>query len=259
MAEIWFRLSAEGIPCGISCGKHGVSVGGVALLEKAAGTGWGVRPLNQLNRELSERFCLPVNFAPKLPGISVVVSALEGGDIARAQVATLLMQIPEPPEFGAKAIPAAELYETALHLHAGGMLKTDWDPSKHPRWPASSPDGTGGEFAPAGTSNGASTTPAQLDIPVPFDVPIPATPDLPFEILPPPLTVPNADPREFPTNPYPDRPECEEEWAAAYKYCGRLAQSGKLGRGAYRGMGRTFSQCLLGQVSEACGGNSAEA
>lgn len=257
--ETWFRLSAEGATSGVSCGHQGVFVGGVALLERAAGTEWKARPLTQLNRELSKRFGVPVDFAPKLAGVSIVVKALESGAIARAQMATLLMQIPDPPEPDHRTPSRTELYQTALRLRASKMLKTDWDPAKHPRWPAGSPDGTGGEFAPAGTSNGISTTPAQITIPAPFEVPIPTTPDLPFEILPPPLTVPNANPREFPTNPYPDRPECVEEWAAAFEFCRRLVERGKLGRRENRGMGRTFSQCLLGQVSEACGGNSTEA
>ncbi len=33
-------------------------------------------------------------------------------------------------------------------LHWSGMLKADWDPDEHPRWPAGSPDSRGGQFAP---------------------------------------------------------------------------------------------------------------
>lgn len=39
-------------------------------------------------------------------------------------------------------------------------------------------------------------------------------------------------------------------------FCLRLKASNQLGRGDYRGMGRTLSECLMGQVSEDCGGNS---
>jgi hypothetical protein len=61
---------------------------------------------------------------------------------------------------------------------------------------------------------------------------------------------------DSPRNPYPDRPECEQEWAEAASFCLRLKASNQLGRGDYRGMGKTLSECITGQVSEDCGGNS---
>jgi len=96
-------------------------------------------------------------------------------------------------------------------------------------------------------------TPAQITIPVPFELPggIP----FPSEILPPPV-IPDVNPRDLPKNPYPDRPECEEEWAEATAFCKQLLARNLLGRGDYRGMGKTLYQCIMGQVSEACGGNS---
>jgi hypothetical protein len=223
-------------------------VGGVALLNRAPSTGDATelnsRPLNQLNLELSERFGVPVDFSSKLAGVSVVVKALERGDLARAQMATLLMQIPEPPESGEGAVSEAQLYQTILRLRASKMLKADWDSSKHPRWPAGSPDGMGGEFAPAGTANGVSSTPAQITIPAPFEVPIPAAPEMPFEILPPPLTVPN--PRELPNNPYPDRPECVEEWAAAYNFLRQAVEAKKNGTGGLSGHGKNLRTMPFG-------------
>ncbi|HLY04168.1 MAG TPA: hypothetical protein VKR31_00315 [Rhizomicrobium sp.] len=51
------------------------------------------------------------------------MKALECGDMARAQVATLLMQIQEPPEPDAEPLAKAELYESALRLRASNMLK----------------------------------------------------------------------------------------------------------------------------------------
>lgn len=49
--------------------------------------------------------------------------------------------------------------------------------------------------------------------------------------------------------------QCKAEWEAAKEYCGRLDRQGKLGSDGYRGMGKTFDECVRGQVSEACGGN----
>ena len=94
--------------------------------------------------------------------------------------------------------------------------------------------------------------------PGPFEPAIPNVPKLgpfPSEVMPPPIAIPNAFPRELPINPYPDRPECEEEWAAATKYCFGLVNRGLLGKDGHRGFGKSLSQCIMGQVSQECGGN----
>jgi hypothetical protein len=49
----------------------------------------------------------------------------------------------------------------ARRLRSSGMLKADWDPTQHPRWPAGSPGGIGGEFAPAGTAYDDATSTEQ--------------------------------------------------------------------------------------------------
>ncbi|HXQ49610.1 MAG TPA: hypothetical protein VN802_00825 [Stellaceae bacterium] len=50
-------------------------------------------------------------------------------------------------------------------------------------------------------------------------------------------------------------PECMEEWAAARLFCTNLLTAGLLGKRGYLGFGRTYDQCVRGQVSAACGGN----
>jgi hypothetical protein len=97
-------------------------------------------------------------------------------------------------------------------------------------------------------------------IPRPIIPTIPKIPQLgplPSEVIPPPIAIPNTFPRELPTNPYPDRPECEEEWAAATKYCMERLRKGLMG-GSARGIGRFVDECIRGQVSEDCGGNTIE-
>jgi hypothetical protein len=74
-------------------------------------------------------------------------------------------------------------------------------------------------------------------------------PTLPFEI-------PGVGREGIPVNPYPDRPDCADEWAAAYKFCASKQKEFKPG---YSGWGADFGKCVLGQVSAACGGNSYEA
>jgi hypothetical protein len=99
--------------------------------------------------------------------------------------------------------------------------------------------------------------PAQITIPFPGSGtiiaprPIPILPPIP--ITPTNPTFPYGD-SLTPTNPYPKDEECVEEWEHAIRECNKLARDGKLkpGRGGY---GADYNKCLLGLVSERCGGN----
>jgi len=130
------------------------------------------------------------------------------------------------------------------------------DVSNEPRIPAG--QSGGGEWTTgdggAGQPSNPNIVPAQIEvlpapgaIPLPFDLPAPPT-----EITPFPFDVPGANLE--PSNPYPNRPECVEEWAHATEFCQDLKRRGKL-RGGYGGFGSSFAKCVLGMVSEACGGN----
>lgn len=259
---------------GITCGENGLFVGPVPLLKRLDGAGpggrdqWQPRPVSDLNRDLSKCYDLPVEFDRKIDAIRAVARALDRGDIIHAQIATLHLEIPDPPKVSNIARTAVEIIGLARQLRASGLLKADWDPAKHPRWPAGSPGGVGGEFAPASaasngsgagdpTASGGTVTapstlviPAQITIPAPFDLPIPP---FPSEILPPPA-IPDIYPREL-RNPYPERAGCDEEWADAIKYCDNLRKKGLLKTDDYRGMG-DYYQCVMGNVSERCGGFS---
>jgi hypothetical protein len=217
------------------------------------------RQVADLNRDLSKRYGLPIDFSSKISSLWLIAKALSRGDIVHAQIATLHLQIPEPPPLAQAPQSTTQLIDLAKELHASGLLKADWNPSKHPRWPAGSPGGIGGEFAPADAdldaasadAPSASTRTAQA-IPIPFEAVAPrgAIP-WPSEIAPP-LGI---YPRRELVNPYPDREGCDEEWAAALRDCYELLRSKQLGRGNNRGSGRTFEKCVLGRVSERCGGN----
>jgi hypothetical protein len=246
---------------GIYCGPEGVFVGDVPLLT-LDGDGfckWRVRELSEINTNLSKLYGVPIEFVTKLGSLAAVANALNKNDVFYARLTTLHLQIPEPP-FQTKSNVLLRLAEVARRLHTSGLLKSDWNPQKHPRWPGGTPGGIGGEFAPAGTSDNDPTndasdvkpTPAQLTIPAPLEIPqiLP-----PSEILPTPLAPPDINPLHVPQNPYPERPKCVDEWAEATAYCMDLFRRGLLGKGDYRGSG-TLSQCIRGQVTEDCGGNS---
>jgi len=241
-----------------------VFVGGVPLLERVCRSDtsghaeWQPRSVSEINCDLSRRYGLPVQFDRKIDGLRAAAEALDRDDLIYAQIATLHLEVPDPPP-RLESARASEILNLVRQLQVSGLLKADWDPAKHPRWPAGSPDSVGGRFAPADSATGDSEAagssapiiPAQITIPAPFDFPVPP---LPSEIVPPPA-IPDIYPREL-TNPYPDRAGCDEEWADAIAFCKALLERNQLGRGDYRGSGKSLYQCIMGQVSERCGGNS---
>jgi hypothetical protein len=261
------RLSVE-TTRGVFCGKEGLFVGGVPLLERRRNSSgadeWRPRPATDLNRDLHKHYGVPIEFERKTDGLGAICRALNRGDLIHAQIATLHLQIPEPPVFTKAAQTPDAVIDRVRELRISGLLKQDWDPQKHPRWPAGSPDSVGGQFAPAGAEIGDSASeqdasaeqnaqviPAQLAIPAPFE--LPGAIPFPSEILPPPV-IPDTHPRDIPRNPYPAEPDCEAEWAEATDYCQKLYDSGRMGKDGIRGQGKFLYQCILGRVSERCGG-----
>lgn len=107
------------------------------------------------------------------------------------------------------------------------------------------------DTAPTDESHTPIRTAQAGAIPIPFDLIAPRGMPVPSEIVPP-LSI---YPRRELINPYPDRPGCEEEWADALAYCWKPKERKQLGKGDNRGSGRTFEKCVLGRVSERCGGN----
>lgn len=264
-----FALAA-GRGSGVSCDETGLFVDDVPLLKRTrdASEQWQPRPVSDLNRDLSERYGLPVDCNGKAGGLAAVARALNRGDILHARIAALHLEFPDPPALTKARADAREVLSLARQLRASGLLKADWDPSKHPRWPAGTPGSVGGEFAPQGgvaddsaiEDRNAPVIPAELVLPAPFDwvVPRGATP-WPSEITPGPLAPPNVNPITIPRNPYPGRPECVEQWAEATEYCLKLWEDDQMGRDYIRGQGTTIAQCIRGRVSADCGGSGLDA
>jgi hypothetical protein len=265
LSQVGRRFALSNQPgYGVSCGATGVFVGAVPLLESCRNCGgfqkWRPRPLDEINRDLSRRYGVPVEFGAKIEGLVAIARALDRGDLLHAHIATLHLEIPDPPALTKGAQSTVELVALAKELSASGMLERDWDPLKHPRWPAGSPDSIGGRFAPAdaevdsasANESSASTRTAQAGaIPIPFEAIVPRGIPWPSEITPPMGIFPR---REL-ENPYPDREGCDEEWAEALRDCWELLRRKQLGKGDNRGSGRTFEKCVLGRVSERCGGS----
>ena len=99
----------------------------------------------------------------KMGGLRAIANALNEGDVARAQIATVLLGIPDLPVLSKGACSPADLRKFVDELKWSGLLKSDWDPDEHPRWPAGAPDSQGGQFAPKGDQ----PTSGQTDVAAP--------------------------------------------------------------------------------------------
>ena len=149
-----FSLAARQGNDVVSCAANGVFVGDVALLlpPHAGNSWWSVRPVAELNKELSARYGLPIDIARKTNALALVAAAFNRGDLAMAAIATVQMQFPDPPPLakGVTVDEAVEARETLLRrfcaLHRSGLRK-EWDPAKHPR--TGTPPNPG-RFAPVG-------------------------------------------------------------------------------------------------------------
>ncbi len=147
----FFRLS----PGGVECDKEGLRVGDVTLLALNANGGWTPRADGDLAIDLSRLYGFPVDIGSKRAGLTVVAAALQSGDIAKAQIAALHLQLPEP--ITNRSAQETDRISLARDLVACGLLKADddWD-AKHPRtgsppnpgWFANKPKDPSVETAP---------------------------------------------------------------------------------------------------------------
>jgi hypothetical protein len=113
---------------------------------------WRPRECRQLSEQVGSSFGLPIDMSSKMGGLKAISNALNDGDIARAQIATVLLGIPDPPPLAKGARSRDAMIRFIRDLHWSGMIKADWNPDEHPRWPAGAPDSQGGEFVPKGST-----------------------------------------------------------------------------------------------------------
>jgi hypothetical protein len=147
-----FRLSPQR-KSGVSCDADGAFVGAIPILDRLEKNGkdeWQPRDCDALSDEIGERYGFPIDMSLKTGGLKAIANALNEGNVTRAQIATVLLGIPDPPPISKRAHSRDQMIKLIRDLHWSGLIKADWDPSEHPRWPAFSPDSMGGDFAPKG-------------------------------------------------------------------------------------------------------------
>jgi len=150
-----FHLSTkEGL--GVRCDASGAFVGDVALLERNDNE-WSPRASGTLSSALSKAYGLPVDVSAKQKGLITIAGALNAGDLARAQIATLFAHFPDPPNLAKRTLSQDEIVKLALALDWAGLLKIN---TRH--YPAKTPGSKGGQFAP---KDADAEQDAQNDVP----------------------------------------------------------------------------------------------
>jgi hypothetical protein len=157
-----FHLSPRGKGRGVSCDADGAFIGAIPVLARLQKNGkdeWQPRACGELSDEIGEHYGLPIDMSSKTGGLRAIANALNQGDIARAQIATVLLGIPDPPPLAKGTHSRDAMIKLIRDLHWSGMIKEDWNPDDHPRWPGGNHDGKGGQFAPKGEGGGTGAAP----------------------------------------------------------------------------------------------------
>ena len=120
-----FRLSEPGH--GISCDATGAFIGHLPLLKRSTASStdlWEPCDPDELSRLVSADFGIPIDLSSRRGGLKAIAKALNEGDLPRAQIATLLLAIPDPP-LAKAAAPHDEIIRLIRDLCWSGLLKLD--------------------------------------------------------------------------------------------------------------------------------------
>ncbi len=118
-----FSLAPPGSGSGVSCDADGAFIGDIPLLKRAGADGeWEPRECAELSERISAEFGLPIDMTSKIGGLHVISRALNEDNLARAQVATVLLGIPEPPPMSSGTTPHYELIKFVRSLCWTGLI-----------------------------------------------------------------------------------------------------------------------------------------
>jgi hypothetical protein len=75
-----FHLSPPGTGLGVSCDAEGAFVGGIPILDRSRKNGedeWHLHDCEDLSRQISMRYCLPIDMSSKTGGLRVIANAVK--------------------------------------------------------------------------------------------------------------------------------------------------------------------------------------
>lgn len=157
--RLWPRRPRDGsLPLGLSCDSEGLLLAGNCRLIAAALTPDGqvffrARPPDEINAVLSAGYGAAVDISDGYPKIERLAGYMSRGEWTRAVLAALNLRLPELPDQAA----------ARRVLEADWLLKLAWNSDLHPRWPAHSQEGRGGEFSSTDGGDNPSLAPAADD------------------------------------------------------------------------------------------------
>lgn len=111
---------------------------------------WAPRAAGDISEELGEHYGLPIDVASKAAGLVALARALNENRVAHAQFLAPHLEFPSAPLLMKRGVAREDVIRFIRELYWSGLIKADWDPDEHPRWPAGAPDSQGGQFAPKG-------------------------------------------------------------------------------------------------------------
>jgi hypothetical protein len=162
--RLWPRRPPDGaVPLGLCCDAEGLSLGPASpLIRRAKGPDgrpcYRARSLFEVNAILSVGYGTEIDAWPIYGKLEQIAAWMTGGEWTMASLAALHLRLPVLAD--ERALARLEEAEAILKV---------WNPQLHPRWPAHSDEGQGGEFRRP--SEDVSITPIQespVDIQVHF-------------------------------------------------------------------------------------------
>ncbi len=264
---------------GISCDEDGVFLAGDIPIISPVDGGKGarvyrVRYFGEINFLLSAALGHGVDLSDRTSQLHLVARYMTEGKWTLAKIAAVQLRWPDlPDDIAVKRLRSAQAIlagiDEACDCGCNSRRRETGkrDVSNEPRVPAG--QAGGGEWESSNGGNMPTSTknpylipvqaiPMPIPIPAPFEFPLPPTEISPF------LDIPNTNLLRPPlVNPYPRKKKCATEWDKAYDFCEDKEANGQLGPDAsgsgWGGFGQDFESCVLGQVSEECGGRGTKA
>lgn len=124
-------------------------------IQDSASNVWRPRSPGDISIDLSDRYGLPFDLSSKTAGLYAIASALNAGNIARAQLVALHLQFPRAPDFSKGTPNPIELAKFAHALASYGFVKANYNRNQ-PRWPKYTPNSRGGKWSPPNGGSDAS-------------------------------------------------------------------------------------------------------
>ena len=150
LQRLWPRRPGDGsLPLGMSCDDEGLLIAGncrliEAGLDREGRRHYRARPSNEVSALLSVGYGVAIDASDLAPALQRIAQYMTRREWPLAKIAAVQLGLPDlPDQRAARRV-----------LEADELVK--WTPALHPRWPARSTEGRGGEFRSGDGGDGTS-------------------------------------------------------------------------------------------------------